>query len=97
MGKKTQTKLHRDGDRRFEASLPGRKPSGRRGRTTSAGGNASNLAWTHRKPGSDEAIAAGCICPVLDNSHGKGDGPFRVIEGCPIHDPQPPEIVLYMR
>lgn len=23
-------------------------------------------------PGSDEAIAQGCRCPVLDNSHGKG-------------------------
>lgn len=23
-------------------------------------------------PGSDEAIAAGCVCPVLDNAHGKG-------------------------
>jgi len=40
-------------------------------------------------PGSDEAIAAGCICPILDNAHGKG---FMGIEGlycynglCPIH------------
>lgn len=23
-------------------------------------------------PGSDEAIAAGCKCPVLDNAHGRG-------------------------
>lgn len=23
-------------------------------------------------PGSDEAIALGCECPVLDNAHGKG-------------------------
>lgn len=23
-------------------------------------------------PGSDEAIALGCTCPVLDNGHGKG-------------------------
>lgn len=23
-------------------------------------------------PGSDEAIAAGCRCPVLDNAHGRG-------------------------
>jgi len=44
-------------------------------------------------PGSDEAVAAGCTCPVLDNGHGKGSG-FRTIEGepsfwiaigCPLH------------
>ena len=23
-------------------------------------------------PGSDEAIAAGCTCPVMDNGHGRG-------------------------
>ena len=23
-------------------------------------------------PGSDEAIALGCTCPVMDNGHGKG-------------------------
>ena len=23
-------------------------------------------------PGSDEAIEAGCTCPVIDNAHGKG-------------------------
>jgi len=38
-------------------------------------------------PGSDEAIALGCCCPVLDNGHGRGrgDGTFWVIEGCPLH------------
>ena len=24
------------------------------------------------KPGSKEAITAGCVCPVLDNNHGAG-------------------------
>lgn len=24
------------------------------------------------KPGSKEAIDVGCLCPVLDNAHGKG-------------------------
>jgi len=40
-------------------------------------------------PGSDEAIALGCICPVMDNGHGRGrgDGTFWIIEGCPVHDP----------
>lgn len=41
-------------------------------------------------PGSDEALALGCICPVLDNRHGAGldypDGPaFWVNGNCPIH------------
>lgn len=40
-------------------------------------------------PGSDEAIKAGCTCPVLDNSHGKGyymqEGIFVMVANCPIH------------
>lgn len=39
-------------------------------------------------PGSDEAIALGCICPVLDNAHGegaRGPGTFWVNRDCPIH------------
>lgn len=41
-------------------------------------------------PGSNEAVAAGCVCPVLDNHHGKGmpypDGPaFYVNENCKLH------------
>ena len=45
-------------------------------------------------PGSAEAIAAGCMCPVLDNNHGKfpvfeldGQPCWWKTEGCPIHDP----------
>lgn len=44
-------------------------------------------------PGSDEAIAAGCQCPVMDNHHGHGCGwrdehgkpLFYMSELCPIH------------
>ena len=47
-------------------------------------------------PGSNEAIAAGCTCPVLDNAHGKGylggvkdretgETLFVYNCGCPIH------------
>jgi len=40
-------------------------------------------------PGSDEAIALGCSCPVLDNSHGKGymgmEGIFVFSGGCAVH------------
>lgn len=41
-------------------------------------------------PGSDEAIALGCACPVLDNEHGDGmpypDGVrFWISTDCPIH------------
>lgn len=42
--------------------------------------------------GSDEAIAKGCICAVLDNGHGNGaygiPGKFWVTEGCPLHAPR---------
>lgn len=41
------------------------------------------------KPGSDEAIAIGCKCPVIDNAHGAGymgqPGIFVYVEGCPVH------------
>lgn len=41
-------------------------------------------------PGSDEALALGCECPVMDNSHGKGfvlDGKrvFWKNAKCPLH------------
>lgn len=42
-------------------------------------------------PGSSEARAAGCVCPVLDNGHGAGrwgDGEqfgWIIRGGCPLH------------
>lgn len=43
-------------------------------------------------PGSDEAVSAGCTCPVLDNNHGAGiytteNGvtAFVFDTGCPLH------------
>lgn len=42
-------------------------------------------------PGSDEAINAGCACPVLDNAHGRGrpgrngERQFWMSSDCPIH------------
>ena len=42
-------------------------------------------------PGSNEALDAGCTCPVLDNGHGRGllgDGEkfgWVINEGCPLH------------
>ena len=41
-------------------------------------------------PGSDEAVAAGCLCPVLDNARGRGawgsDGEiFWRVADCPLH------------
>lgn len=47
-------------------------------------------------PGSDEALAKGCCCPVLDNAHGVGvlgmSGPdgapqFWIDWSCPLHGP----------
>jgi hypothetical protein len=42
-------------------------------------------------PGSDAAIAAGCICAVMDNNHGQypphpPDG-WWIAHGCPVHHP----------
>ena len=44
-------------------------------------------------PGSDEAIALGCTCPVLDNNHGKGfpyggETSFWYNGECPVHNPK---------
>lgn len=38
-------------------------------------------------PGSEAALALGCTCPVLDNHHGHGrpDGTYWMVEGCPVH------------
>ena len=47
-------------------------------------------------PGSEEALSQGCLCPVLDNGHGKGawggavlddDGnpTFWINASCPLH------------
>jgi hypothetical protein len=38
-------------------------------------------------PGSDEAIKQGCICPVMDNAHGRGLGNdlFWINQKCPVH------------
>jgi hypothetical protein len=42
-------------------------------------------------PGSDEAVAKGCTCPVSDNARGQGlpGGNFWISEGCPLHAPAP--------
>ncbi len=45
-------------------------------------------------PGSDEARALGCRCPVLDNAHGRGfpwgghDPSFWIRADCPLHGRQ---------
>ena len=43
-------------------------------------------------PGSKEAYAKGCTCPIIDNRYGAGFGPslpynplFVISENCPIH------------
>ena len=44
-----------------------------------------SLEW---RPGSYEAAAQGCCCPVRENNHGQlpPDG-WRITEGCPVHAP----------
>lgn len=38
-------------------------------------------------PGGNLAIKKGCMCPILDNTNGRGtgDGYFRISADCPIH------------
>jgi len=44
-------------------------------------------------PGSLEAVAKGCTCPVIDNHYGEGawgrgtEGIFWYTSGCPVHWP----------
>jgi hypothetical protein len=44
-------------------------------------------------PGTDEALAEGCTCPVIDNSYGRGyrgqPGIFVYSAACPIHGDGP--------
>lgn len=47
-------------------------------------------------PGSPEAIKSGCLCPVMDNHHGKGitvngKTAFWINSECPIHGANYPE------
>ena len=52
-------------------------------------------AMSPPNPGSDAAIAAGCLCPVLDNSYGAGvleSGLYIIAEGCPLHLPAQDEV-----
>lgn len=46
-------------------------------------------------PGSKEAKDQGCLCPVLDNGHGRGsmwgEGVFVITGGCPLHDGTKPK------
>lgn len=48
---------------------------------------------TAPNPGSDIALAQGCTCPVMDNSHGQGSmwgkGVFVVQVDCPLHGSMP--------
>lgn len=48
---------------------------------------------TPPNPGSEEAGKMGCICPVIDNSYGKGyygSGDFVITVGCELHSPVAP-------
>ena len=50
-------------------------------------------------PGSDEALAMGCSCPVLDNAYGRGSvlsRGFVINMECPLHGPKE-EIPIWVR
>lgn len=38
-------------------------------------------------PGSDEAVALGCTCPIYDNNHGRRQPwpDWWITAGCPLH------------
>ena len=49
---------------------------------------------TAPNPGSSEAITAGCLCPVLDNNHGRHvpwPGDWWINANCPLHGLTRPE------
>lgn len=57
---------------------------------TPSEGMSGELKPTTPNPGSPEAIARGCTCPVIDNQHGhgvefRGEVAFWVIDTCPLH------------
>jgi hypothetical protein len=48
------------------------------------------VSWAPN-PGSNAALAAGCLCAVMDNNHGQyppypPDG-WWITVGCPVHEP----------
>ena len=47
-------------------------------------------------PGSDEAIAQGCLCPILDNGHGNDElgktRGFWIVSDCPLHNHTPEKL-----
>lgn len=56
----------------------------------------SKIARMDLAPGSPEAVAAGCLCPVIDNCRGagaytdaEGHAQFWVNGECPVHAPEP--------
>jgi hypothetical protein len=43
-------------------------------------------------PGSDAALTMGCLCPVLDNNHGRHlpwQGGWLTVDACPLHGAKP--------
>lgn len=51
------------------------------------------MTITPPPPGSDAALDRGCLCPVLDNHHGRGfpygsnGTSFWIDFACPVHNP----------
>lgn len=47
------------------------------------------MTQAYTSPGSPEAVKKGCLCPILDNHHGKGykgiEGIFIYNGNCPLH------------
>lgn len=56
-------------------------------------GSATPVSTETPNPGSDEARALGCCCPVMDNNRGKrapyiddrGEGHYWITDACELH------------
>ena len=72
-----------------------KQTGGDNGNANALDADADTAGGEEMNPGSDEAIAAGCTCPVIDNGHGrgcmggvtddKGQTVFVISGGCPLH------------
>lgn len=65
----------------------------------SRGKEASGMTADTPNPGSDDARKQGCVCPVLDNAHGRGawgsegdDAVFWIRPDCTVHGSTPRSI-----
>ena len=75
---------HQRGDEGPEPDLPPWAARDGARRSDDDGYVETGLRWPHGVPGSPEALAAGCLCPVLPNDPRAGLGLLNAPD-CPVH------------